>query len=439
LTRLTGHTLHKEGAAYTRATSSLPGRPTTTGGLGQARCSCGIFSNFLPSAMKRKEWHRNHKAAIRNLAARQEALGTPSHSVSIATFITPPYGGWALHFTGFESATPQQVAHVGMFKGETTGDLVFRAVEGLLGVPDIKDQPILIHLNHKHLRELLAASLHLLPDTWALSVDRVDGEVMTACKALYDLHSVTLRESAAPKGRTIDIHGKRTALVAADASCRLLGTVVDGIEETQASAGWVIFDLDSKRIETGYRRLPDGPVRIEQRELEAIECALQAIAAHPVGATRKLAIQKIVVMSDSANAVAMANDWHRRKDPIVARIQALVQQIDIPLEFQWVKGHAKNIWNIAADALARHAQRAWPSAEDEAQSLASIEGKLRMAHRFAENSRRQKLANERRREQAAAAVVAKAPVDAKVSTAAINFLASRACNQRPELQHGMTA
>jgi hypothetical protein len=34
-------------------------------GLGRAHCSCGAWSPELPSTAKRKQWHREHKDAIR--------------------------------------------------------------------------------------------------------------------------------------------------------------------------------------------------------------------------------------------------------------------------------------------------------------------------------------------------------------------------------------
>lgn len=438
MTRLAGHALHKEGAAYNQAAKDAPGRPVTTRGTGNARCSCGTFSGVLPSATKRQEWHRNHKAAVRNITARQEALGVPARSVSIVAVISPPYACWALHFAGFENEAPEPVFYVGPFKGESTGDLVFQAVTGLMGVPEANAQPLLIHINNRDMRQLLGASLHLLPEMWTLSSAPIDDEVLAACRALFAKVTTKLRKEPAPKTRTVDALGKRTVLAASDASCHQLGTFVKGVEESRASAGWVIFDLVSNGIEIGYRKLQDGPVRIEHRELEAIECVLQAIAAHPIGASRKWAIRKIVVMSDSAQAVAMANSWQRKKDPITARIQSLVKQIDIPVEFQWVKGHDSNLWNVTADALASHALKQFASDEEEARALALIEGKLHAAQKSAENSERRRLASQEKRAQRASMASAVTGLAPDVATAASSFLASRARNLRPELQHAKT-
>lgn len=57
--RVSGHELQREGQPieaplYTRG----------TGGKGRAKCSCGAKSPVLPSANKRKEWHRQHKADV---------------------------------------------------------------------------------------------------------------------------------------------------------------------------------------------------------------------------------------------------------------------------------------------------------------------------------------------------------------------------------------
>lgn len=60
---LSGHTLLGEGAAYNEHGSRIGYQGT--GGPGMAKCSCGALSPFVISGMKRKQWHRDHKAAIR--------------------------------------------------------------------------------------------------------------------------------------------------------------------------------------------------------------------------------------------------------------------------------------------------------------------------------------------------------------------------------------
>jgi hypothetical protein len=45
-------------------------RPTK-GGAGRALCECGKKSPVLPSTAARKRWHRQHKDAVRDIAAAQ--------------------------------------------------------------------------------------------------------------------------------------------------------------------------------------------------------------------------------------------------------------------------------------------------------------------------------------------------------------------------------
>jgi hypothetical protein len=45
-------------------------RPTK-GGDGRALCECGKKSQVLPSTAARKRWHREHKEAVRDIAAAQ--------------------------------------------------------------------------------------------------------------------------------------------------------------------------------------------------------------------------------------------------------------------------------------------------------------------------------------------------------------------------------
>lgn len=57
------HTLRFEGAPHddqgNRITTNLFG--IGVGGEGRAKCSCGALSEVLPSANKRRSWHRTHK------------------------------------------------------------------------------------------------------------------------------------------------------------------------------------------------------------------------------------------------------------------------------------------------------------------------------------------------------------------------------------------
>lgn len=65
--RLSGHTLRNEGAAQMRRTihiDTIVYMPTWTR-RGFAVCSCGEESPVLPSNGRRKQWHRDHKEAIR--------------------------------------------------------------------------------------------------------------------------------------------------------------------------------------------------------------------------------------------------------------------------------------------------------------------------------------------------------------------------------------
>lgn len=54
--RLPGHSLHAEGRAYEQGYRRA---------VGKAHCSCGAWSPVLPNDSSRKQWHRDHKAAIR--------------------------------------------------------------------------------------------------------------------------------------------------------------------------------------------------------------------------------------------------------------------------------------------------------------------------------------------------------------------------------------
>jgi hypothetical protein len=64
---LPDHQLKHEGAGYLLTPQGLPVRINQwggTGGLGRALCSCGVYSDDLPSGLRRKQWHRKHKAEV---------------------------------------------------------------------------------------------------------------------------------------------------------------------------------------------------------------------------------------------------------------------------------------------------------------------------------------------------------------------------------------
>lgn len=58
------HTLAFEGAPHDDEGNRIVrgiDRYVGVGGEGRAKCSCGQLSSVLPSAYKRKQWHREHK------------------------------------------------------------------------------------------------------------------------------------------------------------------------------------------------------------------------------------------------------------------------------------------------------------------------------------------------------------------------------------------
>lgn len=64
---VSGHTLRSEGAPFDENGNHIyPNGPRGgVSGTGRAKCSCGEVSEPLPSAYKRKAWHRGHKVEIR--------------------------------------------------------------------------------------------------------------------------------------------------------------------------------------------------------------------------------------------------------------------------------------------------------------------------------------------------------------------------------------
>lgn len=64
--RLAGHSLIDEGSPHTAdGRRILRGNWTGTSGIGHAKCSCGALSDELDSGTKRRKWHQDHKASIR--------------------------------------------------------------------------------------------------------------------------------------------------------------------------------------------------------------------------------------------------------------------------------------------------------------------------------------------------------------------------------------
>ena len=66
--RLAGHTLASEGAPYLlNEQGEMQRQWKRYGGVsgeGRGLCSCGATSEILPSAYRRKKWHRAHKAEV---------------------------------------------------------------------------------------------------------------------------------------------------------------------------------------------------------------------------------------------------------------------------------------------------------------------------------------------------------------------------------------
>ena len=62
--RVPGHELRAEGAAHVDRCGRPYRESMRLGGTGFAVCSCGARSETLDSNPKRKQWHREHKAAV---------------------------------------------------------------------------------------------------------------------------------------------------------------------------------------------------------------------------------------------------------------------------------------------------------------------------------------------------------------------------------------
>lgn len=64
MTRLAGHGLCREGAAYDEH-GRLLGGWVFRSGPGRAKCECGELSEVLPSGAARRTWHREtHKVEV---------------------------------------------------------------------------------------------------------------------------------------------------------------------------------------------------------------------------------------------------------------------------------------------------------------------------------------------------------------------------------------
>ena len=122
-----------------------------------------------------------------------------------------------------------------------------------------------------------------------------------------------------------------------------------------------------------YRNISEalsGPRQTNQRaELTAILRALEIAPQH----------RPVVIYSDSTYAINCCKEWapgwirngwrNARGQPVENRdlIQLIVNRMDarhdlgVTTDFSWVKGHAGDPGNVAADYLAnRGAQQAWP-------------------------------------------------------------------------------
>jgi len=66
-TPIRGHAIADGGAPHDDNGNRVsPNSWGGVGGSGRARCECGVLSDVLPSAARRRAWHRDHKASIRS-------------------------------------------------------------------------------------------------------------------------------------------------------------------------------------------------------------------------------------------------------------------------------------------------------------------------------------------------------------------------------------
>lgn len=59
-----GHGLMYEGAPHDASGRKIIKHYGGVSGTGRAKCACGALSPSLPSAYKRKEWHRDHRRGL---------------------------------------------------------------------------------------------------------------------------------------------------------------------------------------------------------------------------------------------------------------------------------------------------------------------------------------------------------------------------------------
>jgi hypothetical protein len=64
-TRLVGHGLRAEGAAFFLFAPGKVQRRLIGNGPGRGLCECGDVSDELPNRAARKRWHREHKEQIK--------------------------------------------------------------------------------------------------------------------------------------------------------------------------------------------------------------------------------------------------------------------------------------------------------------------------------------------------------------------------------------
>lgn len=64
-TRLVGHGLRYEGAAFQRYANGVDNLMREQSGPGYAKCECGALSPWLSNRSQRKTWHKDHKDDLR--------------------------------------------------------------------------------------------------------------------------------------------------------------------------------------------------------------------------------------------------------------------------------------------------------------------------------------------------------------------------------------
>lgn len=421
--RVPGHALQGGGAAYD---FRGPVKESGTGGPGYGRCMCGALSPRESSAAKRKAWHRGHKEAVLEAAALESAGLIPSKVATIWTNVTPPTVGIALIFDGFGDGGPETFVQAAISKGETHHDLAFRALTILTGILPA-DEPVKIMITHGHSRSIVVSNRHLLPKHWHVSQNPVSKAAFDrAYQAFIPERAATI--AAVDKDFPLPARGTQTQIIIGTDASAKPGRKKDasGITLGTAGVGWVIGGLDPGTIMAGHRKVEERTMKIEELELTAIADALQVVANHPYSKKRWKHVTRVLVMSDSAPAVNLLNRSKGSTLELVAQIQELVGRLRAPVEFCWVKGHANNPWNTAADSLSRLGLANSTSKEAKQEIVAKLQASLREKR----DDQYNRLHAEREER-----LGPREPVPA----AAINFLATRARNRSPEMQYGQTA